>query len=623
MTRDDVSTRSTRGYQSACALACALAIAAQAVLMQLPRATALLPADTSTGAVHLLLELFAFVIAVLVVTISWHTFRLRNAPPPSLLIAGFTIVAACDLLHALSYRDMPAFLGPSGEERSIFFWLMGRSFELATLLTVAFDWTPRIPRTWALGLGLAVSCAVLWLGLSDLQVFPATFVPGSGVTAFKARYEVALCALDLVATALLWRRGLRTGRRPLFLLATSAFLMGIGELSFTAWVQLADFQNVFGHLFKIASYALIYRAAFLTSLRAPFDAVHESEARFDAIIRLASDAVISTDAQGRILLFNPAAETIFGHRAADLLGRPIDGLLPESARRAHGCRLEAFAETGKSNRAVNAGRVLGLRSDGATLQLDASISKVTVNGRLVLTAILRDVTDRVRAERSLVQHQIELTELAHRLMDQERATTSRLAQILHDRLGQTLTAMRIDFVSEARLADPAEAARHQRVDRLLDQAIGEVRHVLTELRPTILDERGLVEALRNELALHGLAANGAPVHLQATASAEEQRWDPAVEYAAFMVAREAIGNAQRHAKASAVKVDIQGDSCRLSLQIVDDGIGLEAGALAPRPGHLGLVGMRERAIAIGARFEVRAAPGRGTCVSLDWETLPA
>jgi signal transduction histidine kinase len=225
----------------------------------------------------------------------------------------------------------------------------------------------------------------------------------------------------------------------------------------------------------------------------------------------------------------------------------------------------------------------------------------------------------VRTERALVQYQVELTELTQALLAQEKATASRLAQVLHDELGQTLAAIRIDFVSDVPLAGPDEQARHARVDRLIDQAVREVRQVLAELRPTILDESGLYEALKNEMAAPRMSAEGVEVSLAAAPQLRGQRWDSSVEYAAFMVAREAIANAVRHSRASSVRVSLTGNAGSLRLEVSDNGEGFEPAAQTARPGHLGMVGMRERSIAIGARFEVTSSAGQGTSVILNWQ----
>jgi signal transduction histidine kinase len=204
-------------------------------------------------------------------------------------------------------------------------------------------------------------------------------------------------------------------------------------------------------------------------------------------------------------------------------------------------------------------------------------------------------------------------------MAQEKATNRRLAQALHDQLGQTLTAMRIDFVSEAALPDATQAARHARVDRLIDQAVREVRQVLVDLRPTLLDEQGLAAALDNELRTRSRTAAGVDLLLDVPPALAAQRWPADVEYAAFMVAREAVANALQHAGPTQVRVSVAGGPLALLLEIDDDGAGIAAGETSARPGHLGMVGMRERCIAIGARFDVTAAPRSGTTVRLSWE----
>lgn len=208
-------------------------------------------------------------------------------------------------------------------------------------------------------------------------------------------------------------------------------------------------------------------------------------------------------------------------------------------------------------------------------------------------------------------------------MAQERATTSRLAQRLHDQLAQTLTAIRIDFVPEALFANREEARRHARVDRLIDQSLREVRQVLGELRPTLLDEFGLVTAMDSALRARQVVAGPVRLRLEVPPALQGQRWSCDVEYAVFMVAREAVANALRHAQASWVRVSLLGGPKALRLEVLDNGVGLAPGAQQLRPGHLGLLGMRERAASIGADWAVQSPASGGTRVWLDWKEAPA
>jgi PAS domain S-box-containing protein len=350
-------------------------------------------------------------------------------------------------------------------------------------------------------------------------------------------------------------------------------------------------------------------------------ALREQREAYAAIFDAASDAIVSVDAKGQVLLFNPGAERIFGVSAAALRGQSMDRLLPSAQRARHHADIAGFSASASSRRAMGAGRVKGLRADGQELDLEASISKAQVGGQVVLTAILRDVTERVRAEADLLRHRFELSALTRELLEQEKRTTQRLAQALHDQLGQTLTALRLALDRERRapVADPAQAAlRSAQSLALVDEAVGQVRQVLVELRPPLLDEEGLYAALDNETVARALLHPGIDLLLEASGAAQSMRWPDEVEYALFMITREALDNALRHAGATLVRVALAGDAHGVKLEVVDNGVGFARGAERARPGHLGLIGMRERARAVGAVLELGAAAEGGTRMGVAW-----
>lgn len=355
----------------------------------------------------------------------------------------------------------------------------------------------------------------------------------------------------------------------------------------------------------------------ITERRQIEQALADNEARLAAIVGSASDAIISTSVDGRITLFNPAAERIFGFAAGTMLGQPLDRLLPAGTNEAHRSLMAAFAHHGTTQRAGGVGRVQGRHADGRPLELEASISKAVVRDEVVLTAILRDVTDRVAQEHALETARAELAQLTRRLLEQEKDATRRLAQALHDELGQTLSALRLQWEGlEARGGAPAALAQ---IGTLVATANRQVRGVLGELRPPLLDEEGLGAALENELGQQRPPSDAPVLDLVVPPRLREQRWPSDVEYAAFMVAREALVNALQHARAGRIEVQLDGDNDALVLTVADDGIGIGGLASGVRPGHLGLVGMRERALAIGATIHIESEPGLGTVVRLKWE----
>ena len=233
-----------------------------------------------------------------------------------------------------------------------------------------------------------------------------------------------------------------------------------------------------------------------------------------------------------------------------------------------------------------------------------------------------DVTERQLAGQALLRTQSELSDLTQRLLGQERQFMTRIALALHDRVGQALGSARLHLDLALRHAGalaPQDAARLQRASAQLDVAVAEVRQLLVDLRPPLLIEQGLAAALDNELRRGAVAGLEVDVRLHASPTAGRARWPDAVEYAAFMIAREALSNALRHAGATQVRLQLDGDAGRLELAIEDDGRGIAESDRHGRPGHLGLVGMRERALKIGARLLVAPRAAGGTRVHLAWE----
>ncbi len=375
--------------------------------------------------------------------------------------------------------------------------------------------------------------------------------------------------------------------------------------------------------FEIGGQRLLLSAVTdLTERHLAEQALREQRQAYAAMFNAASDAILSVDAHGCVLLFNPAAERTFGHSAEAMRGQPIDRLLPAAHRERHQGDINRFAASRASSRAMGAGRVQGLHADGSQLELEASISQTIVGGQLVLTAMLRDVTERATAEARALRHRFELSALTQQLMNQEKQTTQRLAQTLHDRLGQTLTAIRLtldrSLLATSATATPERRAEPELLRKLVDQAVQEVRHALTELRPPQLEEEGLYAALDNELAARGALHPGVDLLLEAFTGVQTQRWPADVEYALFMITREAIDNALRHARPALVRVALEGSAAHVALEVCDDGVGLPEGAERTRPGHLGLIGMRERARAIGAQLALSPSEEGGTRVVITW-----
>jgi PAS domain S-box-containing protein len=140
----------------------------------------------------------------------------------------------------------------------------------------------------------------------------------------------------------------------------------------------------------------------------------EGRQRLDGIVGSAMDAIVSADAHQRIILFNAAAEKMFRCSAAEAIGQPLDRFIPERFRAAHAGHVKAFGESGITSHAMNPVPSLrALRADGEEFPMEASISQVVVGGQEVFTVILRDITERRRAEQALIESEAKFRQLAN------------------------------------------------------------------------------------------------------------------------------------------------------------------------------------------------------------------
>jgi signal transduction histidine kinase len=219
----------------------------------------------------------------------------------------------------------------------------------------------------------------------------------------------------------------------------------------------------------------------------------------------------------------------------------------------------------------------------------------------------------------------QLQALSRRVLEAQEQERRRVAIELHDELGQSLTAIKINLQLGERFKDRAPADLYQENIRIVEEALQQVRLLATGLRPSMLDDLGLAPALK-WIAEQSASRGGFEVQFHQERDTE--RLASVIETACFRIVQEALTNISRHAKASKVQINLRREADDLVLTVTDDGLGFDTVAMRERAttgASLGVLGMQERATLLGGQLEIRARPGEGSTVELrcPWRTQGA
>jgi len=335
-----------------------------------------------------------------------------------------------------------------------------------------------------------------------------------------------------------------------------------------------------------------------------------SEGRLAGILDIAEDAIIVIEKDHSISLFNQGAARLFGYGPDEVLGRPVDILLPERYRTSHSSNIQAFAQAPESARRMAQRReVFGLRKDGKEFPAEASISKLTVGEKTTFTVILRDITDRLQAER-------QLQSLTTQLMTAQEEERRRISRELHDDINQRLAILAIEMgnIETGPALSPDQTRQaFQSLAQRLAAISDDVRRIAYRFHSSILDDLGLSAALK-QLTDEFSAGTGIK-----TVVVQEDLKDPFprdISSCLYRIAQECLTNVRRHARASRVELELTCDGSAVTLSVQDAGVGFDLERIRSRHLGLGLINMRERVRSVHGRFEIVSQPSQGTRVSV-------
>lgn len=386
----------------------------------------------------------------------------------------------------------------------------------------------------------------------------------------------------------------------------------------------------------------------LTDAKRSEELLHSSEQRIALLMENVSDyAILAADTDGIIESWNTGAEKIFGYAAEEIIGKPVAVLFTaeDIARGVPANEMRLARQKGRAS-----DERWHVRKNGSRFFASGVMLPLMVGKRLTGYAkIASDLTEKKRRAEELQKAHDELelrvfqrtreladanenlrvemehrkqaekqrVNLLHRIVSAQEGERRRIARDLHDQLGQRMTALRLKLASLRGVCGEDETIvprveRLQEIAALLDS---EVSFLASELRPSVLDDLGLEEALR---AYAGEWSSHFDIEVKFHSNGLiGKRFDREAEIQLYRVAQEALNNVAKHSASTEVSILMEQTAQSLVLVIEDNGAGFEPDAAGrKRSKGLGLMGMKERAALVGAELEIESSPGSGATVLL-------
>jgi PAS domain S-box-containing protein len=320
----------------------------------------------------------------------------------------------------------------------------------------------------------------------------------------------------------------------------------------------------------------------------------------------APDGIVVAGSEGRIVWANQTAQVLFGYDDGELLGRAIEDLVPTRLRDEHVQHRASYTQHPRGRPMGLGLNLLARKKDGTEVPVEISLSPLLGSDGTLVTAVVRDVSERktLEEERNILALELET--------ERER---DRIAMDLHDGVMQDIyaIALALEFSLEGGKADGA----------VVERSIGQLHDVIRSIRSFIFDLRPRQFSGSLDEALANLAAEfGQNSQIPTRSDVDpDVVVDEQVATVVYHIAHEGLSNVRKHAKASLVVLRLRVNNGAGRLEIIDDGSGFDPSADPPQ-GHHGMRNMAARARAIDATLEISSQPGQGTTLALEFPAAP-
>ncbi len=380
-------------------------------------------------------------------------------------------------------------------------------------------------------------------------------------------------------------------------------------------LQRAKITEPYGYLLKPVDEKALNAAIEIAISKSNIERkLRESEGRFRSLVEATSDWVWEMDEDLVYTYVSPKIRDIMGYEPEALLGKtPVTLMPPDEARRL----AVSFSSIIASQKAFNILENKNIHRDGHQLVLETSgVPFFDRHGKFRgYRGIHRDITKRKKAEEALKRSREELRRLSAHLESVREKERARVAREIHDELGQSLTALKMDISWLNKRVPEDQKALHEKTESmsgLVDKTIQTVKRISSELRPGLLDDLGLVAAIEWE-------AEDFQKRTEIKCELNLPPFDIVLDQdrstALFRILQETLTNVIRHAKATKVKISLVEKNNTIVMKVKDNGKGIPE-ETTPEPESFGLIGIRERVRSFGGKVKIQGIEGKGTTVTV-------
>ena len=360
--------------------------------------------------------------------------------------------------------------------------------------------------------------------------------------------------------------------------------------------------------------AIIVNSRDVTDRERSLEALKESESRYRLLFDANPFPALVIDLESfHYLAVNSAAITHYGYSQTEFLSMTTEDIRPVEEVE----RYKKWVSNENRPREGYIGAWKHKKKDGSIIDVELVGHKITYGDKPALLILVRDVTEKLKADREINKINQELRTLSAHLQSIREEERIQIARDIHDELGQQLTGLKMDvYALNKKLPDPDPAVKQKITDitELIDEAVRSVRKIAANLRPSILDDLGLVSALEWQSTE---VENRFGIKVNFIADHTELNLSTSVSTNLFRIYQEALTNAVRHANARLINSKLTVSNNSIILEIADDGKGMDL--TKDKTGSFGILGIKERVFVMGGNYEFKSEPGKGTSLAI---TIP-